>query len=239
MDESNGNLDSYFGSLQAFSQNIIGHQRMNSQLFYGGSSDFTYYDSYALNGDGSSTDSLYNQYYVSSSDGTIRIGYGIGPLLSLNVAFQAPAFNGSGVYLSPVGVVNAASSAPFTAFLSPGEFLTLYGSGLAPTTNSATIPFPTSLSKVQVLINQIPAPIYYVSPTQISVIVPFITTPGTVAQIQVVNNGANSNVVTQFTGETSVGLFTNNPVGGSRNRSRGTSGWFCHFQLQPRAGWRD
>ncbi len=39
-------LDSYFGSLQAFSENIIGHQRVNSPLVYGGSSDFTYYDSY-------------------------------------------------------------------------------------------------------------------------------------------------------------------------------------------------
>jgi uncharacterized protein (TIGR03437 family) len=207
-------LDSYYGSFQAFSQNIVGDQRDNSILLYNGSSDFTYYDSYTLNGDGSSDDSTLGQHYVSSTDGTIRIGYGIGPYLSLNVAFQAPAFNGSGVYLSPVGVVNAASSAPFTAFLSPGEFLTLYGSGLAPTTNSASVPFPSNLSGVQVLINQIQAPIYYVSPTQLSVIVPFITTPGSVAQIQVINNGKNSNVVTQFTGETSVGAFTNNPVGG-------------------------
>jgi uncharacterized protein (TIGR03437 family) len=207
-------LDSYFGSLQAFSQNIIGHQRVNSILEYGGSSDFTYYDSYALNSDGSSTDTTFAQNYVSSSDGTIRIGYGLGPYLSMNVAFQGPALNGSGVYLSPVGVVNAASSAPFTAFLSPGEFLTLYGSGLSATTNSATIPFPDNLSGVQVLINQIQAPIYYVSPTQISVIVPYITDPASVAQIQVINNGANSNVVTQFTGMTSAGIFTNNPVGG-------------------------
>ena len=207
-------LDSYFGSLQAFSQNIIGDQRTNSQLVYGGSSDFTYYDSYMLNGDGTSSDSTFVQDYVSSADGTIRIGYGLGPYLALNIAFQGPALSGSGVYLSPVGVVNAASSSPFTAFISPGEFLTLYGSGLASTTNAASVPFSTNLSGVQVLINQIPAPIYYVSPTQISVIVPYITAPGSVAQIQVVNNGANSNIVTQFTGSTSVGAFTNNPVGG-------------------------
>jgi uncharacterized protein (TIGR03437 family) len=207
-------LDSYYGSFQAFSQNIIGDQRDNSILLYNGSSDFTYYDSYTLNGDGSSDDSILDQHYVSSTDGTIRVGYGIGPYLGINVAFQAPAFNGSGVYVSPVGVVNAASSAPFTAFLSPGEFLTLYGSGLASTTNSASLPFPSKLNGVQVLINQIPAPIYYVSPTQVSVIDPFITAPGSVAQIQVINNGANSNVVTQFTGATSVGAFTNNPVGG-------------------------
>jgi uncharacterized protein (TIGR03437 family) len=207
-------LDSYYGSLQAFSQNIIGHQRLNSPLVYGGSSDFTYYDSYMLSGNGGSTDTTFAQQYVSSTDGTIRIGYGVGPFLALNVAFQAPAFNGTGVYLSPVGVVNAASSAPFTAFISPGEFLTLYGSGLASATKSSSLPFKTELDQVQVFINQVAAPIYYVSPTQISVIVPYITAPGTVAQIQVVNNGVNSNIVTAFTGMTSVGVFTNNPVGG-------------------------
>lgn len=217
IESSSGSLfDSYYGSLQSFSQNVIGHQRVNSQQEYGGSSDFTYYDflTPGTNSDGSTlSDSTFGQNYAISSDATIRIGYGIGPDLGINVAFEAPAFNGSGVYLSPVGVVNAASSAPFTAFLSPGEFLTLYGSGLAPTTNSAGVPFPTKLSGVQVMINQIPAPIYYVSPTQISVIVPYIDTQA-VAQIQVINNGANSNTVTAFTGATSVGAFTNNPVGG-------------------------
>ena len=207
-------LDSYFGSLQAFTGNIIGHQRIFSLPYYDGSSDYTYYDSYTVNTDGSSTDIDFGQYYLSSSDGSIRIGYGIGPYLSLNVALMAPSLTGSGVYLSPVGVVNAASSSPFTAFISPGEFLTLYGTGLAPTTTSSGVPFPNNLAGVQVMINDVAAPIYYVSPTQISVVVPFITSPLSVAQIQVINNGSNSNVVTQFTGETSVGAFTNNPVGG-------------------------
>jgi uncharacterized protein (TIGR03437 family) len=207
-------LDSYFGSLQAFSTNIIGHERDYSLVYYGGSSDFTYYDSYTLGGNGTSTDTEFGQEYVSSTDGTIRIGYGLGPFLGLNIAFQGPPLSGSGVYLSPVGVVNAASSSPFTAFISPGEFLTLYGSGLAPTTTSASVPFPKNLSGVTVTINQIQAPIYYVSPTQISVIVPYITSPASIAEIQVNNNGANSNIVTQFTGLTSAGVFTNNPVGG-------------------------
>lgn len=208
-------LDSYFGSLQAFTQEIVGHQRVNDLLVYDGSSDFTYYDSYTLNGNGSSDDALFVQHYLSSTDGTIRIGYGIGPFLSLNVAIQAPSFSGSGVYLNPVGVVNAASSAPFTAFVSPGEFLTLYGTGLSPVTNSTGVPFPPSLNGVQVLINQIPAPVYYISPTQISVIVPYITVPASVAQIQVINNNTNSNVVTMFTGLTSAGVFTNTPEGGT------------------------
>ncbi len=218
-------LNSYYGSFQAFSGNIIGHKIMtsvspmkykssNALLIYGASSDFTYYDSYALNSDGSSDDSAFSQHYVSSADGTIRIGYGIGPFLSLSVAFQAPSFSGSGVYLNPAGVVNAASSAPFTAFISPGEFLTLYGSGLSPATASASLPYPTILSGVQVLINETPAPIYYVSPTQISIIVPYGTVSGLVARIVVNNNGSDSNAVTQYTSLTSPGVFTNNPVGG-------------------------
>src|SRR5579863_3556941 len=136
-----------------------------------------------LNDDGSSDDTAFSQHYVSSADGTIRIGYGIGPLLSLNVAIQAPAASGSGVYLSPMGVVNAASSAPFTAPVSDGEFITLYGSGLANITASASLPFPTHFNGVQVMINQVAAPIFYVSPTQISVVVPFGTESNPVAQI--------------------------------------------------------
>jgi uncharacterized protein (TIGR03437 family) len=217
-------FNSYFGSFQALSGNIIGHQTLSSVsllnyrslgslLIYGGSSDFTYYDTYVVNSDGSSDDSAFGQHYASTTDGTIRIGYGVGPFLSLNVAVQA-AFSGSGVYLSPVGVVNAASSAPFTAQVSPGEFLTLFGSGLAPTTDSASLPFPKTFHGVQVLINNVAAPIYYVSPGQINVVVPYGTLTGSTAYIQVNNNGSDSNVVTELTGLTSVGAFTDNPVGG-------------------------
>ncbi len=228
LDESAGSgvspLDSYYGSFQAFSGKIIGHQRFStssllhyqslpSLSIYGGASDFTYYDSYSLNSDGSSDDSAFSQHYLSSTDGTIRIGYGRGPFLSLNVAFQAPTFSGSGVYLNPNGVVNAASSAPFTAQLSPGEFVTLYGSGLANTTATSNLPFQTQFNNVQVFINQVAAPIYYVSPTQISIVVPYITTSDSVAQIYVVSNGVTSNLVSAFTGLTSTGVFTE-PVGG-------------------------
>ncbi len=221
-------LDGYFGAITVLPCSTaevpcpsgatnygIGHQRVNSLLVYGGSSDFTYYDSFTVNSDGTSDDSTFGQNYVSSSDGTIRIGYGIGPYMGLNVAFQGgPVVGASGsVYLDPIGVGNAASSAPFTAFISPGEFLTLVGTGLAPTTNAVGPPFSNMLNGVQVFINQVAAPVYYVSPTQLEVVVPYITTPASVAQIQVVNNGANSNIVTVFTGLTSAGVFTE-PNGG-------------------------
>jgi uncharacterized protein (TIGR03437 family) len=215
-------LDSYYGGLSVFSGNIIGHQSLNSQVEYAGAADYTYYDGYTLNGDGSSTDEDFGQQYWSTSDGSIRIGYGNSPgqgfPLGINVALQAPSLNsGPGVYLSPNGMVNAATSAPFTAHLAPGEYLTLYGSGLAPSAASAPkLPLPTTLNKVQVKINDVYAPLNYVSPTQISVVVPFVTTQA-VAQIQVFNNGTPSNIVTQFVGSSSGGVFTYDPTGGIGN----------------------
>jgi uncharacterized protein (TIGR03437 family) len=218
-------LNSYYGSFIAFSGNIIGQQTLSSVtlmnyqslsqlLIFGGTNDFTYADSYTLNSDGSSDDSAFGQHYMSSANGLFRIGYGTGPYLSLNVAMQAPDFKGSGVYLSPTGVVNAASSAPFTAQVAPGEFLTLYGSGLAPGSMSAPkLPLPETLNGVRVMINQVAAPINYVSPTQINVVVPY-NGAGTIAHIQVINGNNSSNIVTELEGLTAVGAFTNNPEGG-------------------------
>jgi uncharacterized protein (TIGR03437 family) len=182
------------------------HERFYDSDSY---SDFTYPDSYVLNGNGSSDNAGLSQHFVSSSDGTIRIGYDIGPSLGINVALRAPSLTGSGVYLNPTGVVNAASSAPFTAWLSPGEMITLYGTGLAPGPASASsLPLPDKLNGVQVLIDKRPAPILYVTATQISVLVPYLTEAG-IAEIQVINGAASSNTVTPFVGTTSAGVFTN------------------------------
>jgi uncharacterized protein (TIGR03437 family) len=226
-------LDSYYGALSVspctadspcspYTGYIIGHQSLNDQLVYGGSADYTYYDLYTLNGDGTSTDADFGQQYWSSADGTIRIGYGNSApegydVLGINVALQTTILTGSGVFLSPQGMVNAASSAPFTAHLSPGEYVTLYGSGLATSAASApSLPLTKNLNGVQVIINGIAAPINFVSPTQISVVVPFETTQS-VAQIQVLNNGSPSNTVTQFVGSSSPGVFTFDPTGGVGN----------------------
>lgn len=214
----NDGLDSYYGATNIFSGgNIIADERDNCLTLYGGSSDYTYSDGYTLNGNGSANDSYYT--YWTNPAGTIRIGFAEPSVtgfdeIGLNVAFQSPSLSGSGVYIDPVGVENAASSAPFTAFLSPGEFVTIYGSGLADTTTSASVPFPNNLGGVTVTVNAIQAPVYFVSPNQVSFVMPFEATQS-VARIQVSNNSSNSNVVTAFVGQTSVGVFTNTPVGGN------------------------
>jgi uncharacterized protein (TIGR03437 family) len=133
---------------------------------------------------------------------------GIGPFLGITVAMQAPALSGAGVYLNPTGVINSASFAPFTAGVSGGEFITLYGSGLAASTVVAsTLPFPPTLGNVQVLINGTAAPLYYISSGQIAAIVPYSIT-GSVAAIQVINQGVPSNTVTELIASTTPGMFS-------------------------------
>lgn len=205
-------LDTFYGSFSANAGSIIGHQRFTT-AFSPAAVGFTYRGTYAVNANGTYDDSVTSTRYIVGPSGAVRIGFGLGPFLGITVAVQAPGLSGSGVFLSPAGVVNAASSAPFTAGIVRGEFITLYGINLAPSILTATTaPFPPALNGVQVLINSKPAPLYFVSPTQISAIVPFGTTTAT-AQIQVINNGISSNVVTTFVNQTSPGVFTVPPGG--------------------------
>jgi uncharacterized protein (TIGR03437 family) len=203
------NLDTYYGSFSASGNNILGHQRLLSP-FNGSAYDYTYADSYSALSNSAYSTPIMN--YVVGAGG-VRIGSGIGPYLGINVALPAPNFSGSGVYLSPTGVVNAASSAPFTAGVAPGELLTLYGSNLADSLVVASgIPFPNTLGNVQVMINGIAAPIYYVAPTQVSAIVPYEITSA-VVQVQVVTDGNPSNTVTSFLNTTSAGVFSQSQDG--------------------------
>jgi uncharacterized protein (TIGR03437 family) len=202
--------DSYYGSFSAGSGVIVNHQRLLSPLQASTAYDYTFADNYS---NGSTYTDTGTAFKYIIGNGGVRIGYGQGPYLGINVAIPAPTFTPSGVFLSPVGVVNAASSSPFTAGIARGELITLYGSNLAASTTVASaLPFPPTLAGVQVLINNVPAPIYVVSPGQISAIVPSATTSA-IAQIQVVNNGVKSNVVTTYVNLTAPGVFTN-PNGG-------------------------
>jgi uncharacterized protein (TIGR03437 family) len=206
-------LNSYYGSFSTNSNVNLGHQRLASQR-NSSAFDYTYDDPFKLNNDGISYDDAFlSEHYVIGAGGTIRIGLSVGPLLGVSVAIAAPSFSGPGVLLYPTGILNAASSAPFTSGVSPGELITLYGTGLAPKiVVASSLPFPAQLDGVQVMINGRAAPIYYVSPTQISAIVPYATELS-VADIQVINNGVTSNTAMAFVNQTMAGVFTI-PVGG-------------------------
>jgi uncharacterized protein (TIGR03437 family) len=207
-------FDAYYGSFNAISGNtFLEHQRLS------GGSDVSFFDTYSLNPDGTYDDQNLSQHYVFGESGAIRIGFGQSysgqnPILGISVALAAPSFSGPGVYLNPTGVLNAGSSSPFTAHLSPGEFISLYGTGLASGNASASsLPLPTKLGGVQVMINGRPAPLSSVSPGQINAVVPYFTE--SIAQIQVISNNASSNIVTELMNLTSPGIFTYSPTGGT------------------------
>jgi len=220
-DLSNGfaNLDAYFGSFNTTNTGqILGHERLSDLIFFNSSYGFIYTDNFTYPATGSYTDNLQGFNYWVGDGGTIRIGEGIGPLLGITVGMQAPAFSPTGsVYISPAGIVNNASFAPFTAGVSNGEFISIFGSNLAPGpgVQASTLPFPTTLNKVQVTINGQAAPIQFAGPGQINALVPS-GNPFSLAQIQVNNNGTLSNVVTMAVGTpgstptavTSPGVYT-------------------------------
>ena len=211
-----GAIDAFYGSFNAAGGNIVGHERLYTPLFNSAAEGFTYSSTYPTsisNGTYSAANNTIK--YTFGNSGAIRISFGLYPFLNIGVAMQAPTPTGSGVFLNPQGVTDAASFSPFTAGVSPGEFIVLYGSGFASgTTIASKLPYPTTLGNVQVLINGTPAPLYYVTPTQIAAIVPYnvsyTPTNGVlpIAGIQVINNNAPSNLVTQFIAQTTPGIFS-------------------------------
>lgn len=83
--------------------------------------------------------------------------------------------------IAPGAVLNAASYAqPIT----PGAIVSVFGTNLAATTASATAtPLPTSLAGTSVTVNGVKAPLFYVSPGQINLQIPWETPFGYPAPI--------------------------------------------------------
>jgi uncharacterized protein (TIGR03437 family) len=172
-------------------------------------SDFTAVGSYTLNADGSGMVPLSSAAIGAGGKAFVSIALSTADpnAFELNFGVKMADLTGSGVFLNPQGIYNAASYAPAGNPISPGEFITLFGTGLAAAPKVATPPYPTAaFNGVSVLVNNKPAAVYYVSPTQINALVPYATT-GPTATIVVQVNGANSNTVTVPVAATSPGIY--------------------------------
>jgi uncharacterized protein (TIGR03437 family) len=93
------------------------------------------------------------------------------------------------------GIVNAATGAQEA--VSQGDIASIYGSQFAAVGTSATnatTPLAKTLGSTQVLVNNVPAPLYYVSPGQINFQVPYGTPANQLASVQVVANGVPGNL---------------------------------------------
>lgn len=91
------------------------------------------------------------------------------PLLAFAALAQKPVIN-------PKGIVNAASFAGAEQpglGIAPGSIASLFGQALSPRTRAAdSLPLPRTLEGTSVTVDGLPAPLFYVSPTQINFQVP-------------------------------------------------------------------
>jgi uncharacterized protein (TIGR03437 family) len=138
------------------------------------------------------------------------------PPVILDVA--APAYPPAPQTLvHPPGTVIATNSAFGTYALAPDAIASMYGTGLAPTTQAASsLPLPLSLAGVTVSVadssgTSRPAPLFFVSPNQVNCLIPSGTAPG-IATITI-NNGGTALHGTASIGPTAPALYSANSAG--------------------------
>lgn len=104
----------------------------------------------------------------------------------------------------------AVSAATFLAGapLAPGMLTSLFGADLAAETIAASsLPLPTTLGGVQVLVDDAPAPLLYASSTQINYQTPSTLEPGAISRVQVIRTGRIVAGGTLLAAPAAVGLF--------------------------------
>jgi uncharacterized protein (TIGR03437 family) len=131
----------------------------------------------------------------------------------------AVPFKGPRVRLRIGGISNAASGQQTFA---PGMILSVYGEGMADLAQAAAaVPLSEYLAGFMAWVDGVPAPLYYVSPNQVNLQIPYETLPGT-ATLEIGNPFEN---ITYSFNVTSAGpgIFTlpNGRVNPSQSGSRG------------------
>jgi uncharacterized protein (TIGR03437 family) len=210
---SSAGIDSFYGSTLALGSAgaAISHQRLT--YFDQSAMDDTFSSSFDFATNGTYHDDTFQ--YLLGVNGQAVLMVGTGTYYSLIVNLSAQPSQATSVFIDPLSIFNAASYAPITNPVAPGEFVTIFGAGLSSVTQSAqSLPLSANLGNVQVTVNGRPAPLDFVSPGQINLLIPFATSEP-FATFQVKNNGSPSNQVTVYTNLTAPGVFTLTNLGGT------------------------
>jgi len=119
---------------------------------------------------------------------------------------KVPILFVNGPTSADMAVMGVANPATYSASVSPGIVIAVFGSNLANTTDTATAnPLPYSLDGVTATVNGIPAPILYISSTQVNIQIPYEVGAGPAA-VGINNNGQIAGF--QFTiSATAPGIF--------------------------------
>jgi len=132
---------------------------------------------------------------------------------SLAVLLALASFAGNALAQGPVTVITAATPLGGVFPVAPGSIAAAYGNfpGAAALEIAASTPLPATLGNVQVFVNNVAAPLFFVSPLQINFQVPLASPVGIgPLDVRVVANGADVATGKLNTLETSPGIFTIN-----------------------------
>ena len=112
---------------------------------------------------------------------------------------------GASTNLTVGGVANAAS---YQQVFAPGMLMYVAGTQLSPVVQAAaSVPFLSFMGDVSASINGLAAPLYYVSPTQMDIQIPYEIAPGPATLI--VTSLGQSGSFNFTVGATAPGIFTN------------------------------
>jgi uncharacterized protein (TIGR03437 family) len=125
-----------------------------------------------------------------------------------------PLFAQSLPRIATGGVINAAGFPFRDAPVAPGTIISIYGtnfnqaSGIhAGAASATTLPLPTVIDGVQVLLNARPAPLVYVDSSQINAVVPWEVRGASSLTVQTLLNGVPSNLATVALADQAPGVF--------------------------------
>ncbi len=203
-------IDSFYGSINANGQGA-GTEHLRDTGFAFSVFDYTTDVGYSFPSNGVYNDGFYEWMLGASGESLLQVG--TGDFYTLIVGFQAQQFSGMGVYLNPDGIENAASFAPITNSLAPGEYVILFGSGLASNAQATTLPLPATLGGAGSTVDSTTAPLLGAAPTLLNIFLPNETPTYSLATFQVTANGSSSNQVTLYTASTAPGVFTSTANG--------------------------
>jgi uncharacterized protein (TIGR03437 family) len=151
---------------------------------------------------------------AGTSNVTLRLSDMVGRTaevpITLTVGAPRPA-------ITPNGIVNGASFAAGSG-VAPGEIITVFGVRMGPPQVQpflldSTGRVPTALAGTRLLVDGIPAPLLYVSATQIGAIVPYGIGSRATVEIVADANGVRSEPVTVARTAAAPGVFTLNASG--------------------------
>jgi uncharacterized protein (TIGR03437 family) len=125
---------------------------------------------------------------LNSGDNTITAAYSGDS--SHNPATASNSLTIVGASSAIPSISGATNAASYRQSYAPGMVMSIFGTQLALTTNTGTtLPLPTALDNVSVTVNGVAAPLYYISPTQLNVQIPYETPNSGKVTLVVGNNG--------------------------------------------------